>query len=100
MYLTLGRARPDRPPGDRVGDVLRGDRIEELAAHREAQIQDLEQQLARHSQAPLTSPESSRWGSLIIPFQPVVVRGFSKYTRMTTNRSSPSSRARSLSRLA
>ena len=26
----------------------------------------------------LTSPEPSRWGSLIRPFQPVVVRGFSK----------------------
>ena len=25
-----------------------------------------------------TSPESSRWGSLIMPFHPVVVRGFSK----------------------
>ena len=26
----------------------------------------------------LTSPEPSRWGSLIRPFQPIVVRGFSK----------------------
>ena len=26
----------------------------------------------------LTSPESSRWGSFIRPFHPVVVRGFSK----------------------
>ena len=32
---------------------------------------------ARRSPA-LTSPEPSRWGSLISPFQPVVVRGFSK----------------------
>jgi hypothetical protein len=34
-----------------------------------------------------TSPEPSRWGSLIIPFQPVVVRGFSKYTRIAMQRS-------------
>ena len=25
-----------------------------------------------------TSPDPSRWGSVIMPFQPVVVRGFSK----------------------
>ena len=30
---------------------------------------------------------SSRYGSLIRPFQPTVVRGFSKYTRMTISRS-------------
>ena len=31
-----------------------------------------------------TSPDPSRCGSLISPFQPVVVRGFSKYTRIAT----------------
>ena len=35
----------------------------------------------------------SRSGSLISPFQPTVVRGFSKYTRMTIS-SAPSSRSR------
>ena len=34
-----------------------------------------------------TSPEPSRCGSLMRPFQPVVVRGFSKYTRIATRRS-------------
>ena len=48
----------------------------------------------------LTSPESSRWGSLISPFHPVVVRGFSKYTRIATSRSSRSSLAFSARRSA
>ena len=47
-----------------------------------------------------TSPEPSRCGSLIMPFQPVVVRGFSKYTRIATHRSSDSSCALSASRRA
>ena len=34
-----------------------------------------------------TSPEPSRCGSLMRPFQPVVVRGFSKYTRIAMSRS-------------
>ena len=42
--LALGRAGADRPPGDRVGDVLRRDRVEELAADRQAEVEDLEQQ--------------------------------------------------------
>ena len=37
-----------------------------------------------------TSPEPSRPGSLIRPFQPRVERGFSKYTRITTSRPSES----------
>ena len=49
--LALGRARADRRPRDRVGDVLRRDRVEELAADRQAEAQDLEQQLARGGDA-------------------------------------------------
>ncbi|MNT87164.1 hypothetical protein D3C72_2275430 [compost metagenome] len=42
----------------------------------------------------------SMCGSLISPFQPTVVRGFSKYTRITTS-SSPAKRSRwTLSSLA
>ena len=48
----------------------------------------------------LTSPDPSRWGSLISPFQPVVVRGFSKYTRIATHSSSLSERAWPTKRLA
>ncbi len=39
------------------------------------------------------SKQSFMCGSLIRPFQPVVVRGFSKYTRMTTNSVSETSSA-------
>ena len=49
--LALRGARADRPPGDRVGDVLRRDRVEELAADREAELDHLEQQLAGDPQA-------------------------------------------------
>ena len=87
--LALGRARADRAPANGVGDVLRGDRVEELAADRQPSAEHLEQ----HARAPcrrpvLTSPEPSRCGSLIRPFQPIVVRGFSKYTRIAIRRSS------------
>ena len=46
----------------------------------------------------MRSPRCTSWlpsrpGSLIRPFQPTVVRGFSKYTRITTHRSSSSSAA-------
>ncbi len=51
MDLALGRARADRAPGDGVGDVLRRDRVEELAADRQSQREHLEQQLARGAQA-------------------------------------------------
>ncbi len=44
-----------------------------------AEVEDVQEQLACQIRRPvLTSPEPSRWGSLIRPFQPVVVRGFSK----------------------
>ena len=81
--LALGRARADRAPGDRVGDVLRRDRVEELGPDGEPELEHLEQQPAGEAQPFVpTSNEPSRCGSLIIPFQPVVVRGFSKYTRI------------------
>ena len=49
--LALGGARADRAPGDRVGDVLRRDRVEELAADRQPELDHLEQQLAGDPQA-------------------------------------------------
>jgi len=51
VRLALRGARADRPPGDRVGDVLRRDRVEELAADREAELDHFEQQLAGDPQA-------------------------------------------------
>ena len=76
--LTLRRARANRPPGDRVRDVLRGDRVQELAADRKVEVEHLEEKGPATRRPALTSPELSRWGSLMRPFQPVVVRGFSK----------------------
>ena len=44
--LALGRPGADGSPGDDVGDVLRRDRIEELAADRQPEIRHLDQQPA------------------------------------------------------
>ena len=49
--LALGRARADRPPRGQVGDVLRDLRVEELGSRRQAEIVDVEQQLARQPQS-------------------------------------------------
>ncbi len=49
--LALRRPRADRCPGDRVGDVLRGDRVEELAARGQPEPEHLEQQAPGHPQA-------------------------------------------------
>ena len=50
MDLALDGAGADRPPADGVGDVLRGDRIEELAADRQPECEHVEQQPPRHPQ--------------------------------------------------
>ena len=42
--LALGRASADRAPADGVGDVLGDDRVQELAADRNAEREDVEQQ--------------------------------------------------------
>src|SRR5829696_146928 len=44
--LALRRPSPDRSPRHDIGDVLRRDRVEELAASREAEVGHLEQQPA------------------------------------------------------
>ena len=49
VNLALGRPGADRPPGDRVGDVLRGDRVEELTADRQPEVEHLEQQVRGRS---------------------------------------------------
>jgi hypothetical protein len=56
MDLTLGGARADRAPRDCVGDVLGRDRVQELAAHRHAEAQHVQQQLARHVEAGVDVP--------------------------------------------
>ncbi len=79
MHLALGRARADGAPGDEVRDVLRRDHVEELAAGRQAHLVDAESSRPRARRRPsLMRKLPSRPGSLIRPFQPTVVRGFSK----------------------
>jgi hypothetical protein len=51
VHLALGGARADRAPCHQVGDVLRGDHVEELATGRQAEPVDLAQQAARGAQA-------------------------------------------------
>ncbi len=77
--LALGRARADRAPGDGVGDELRRDRVEELAARPAARAAIRSSSSCRARRSPsLMAKLPSRCGSLISPFQPTVVRGFSK----------------------
>jgi hypothetical protein len=49
--LALGGPGPDRAPAHLVGDVLRGDHVQEFAGRRHAQFVDLEQQRAGQAQA-------------------------------------------------
>ena len=61
--------------------------------------------ISRSSSRAIRKPErksnvSSMRGSLMSPFHPTVVRGFSKYTRMNTHSASPSSRRSAASRRA
>lgn len=51
MHLALRRARPDRPPGNQVRNVLRRNHVQEFAPRRQAQAVDVQQQLARHAHA-------------------------------------------------
>ena len=51
MDLALGRAGADRPPRDGVGDVLRRDRVEELAADGQPELDHGQEQAARPAQA-------------------------------------------------
>ncbi len=49
--LALDRPRADSAPADRVGDVLRHDRVQKLAADRESVLQDPQQHLPSDAQA-------------------------------------------------
>jgi len=48
--LALDRPRTDRRPAEKIGDVLRRDRIEHLAAAGHAEIVDLAEDRARQPQ--------------------------------------------------
>jgi hypothetical protein len=78
VHLRFGGARADGAPADQVGDVLRADHVQELGTGRQAQFVDVQQQFARMRRPSLMRKLLSMYGSLIRPFQPTVVRGFSK----------------------
>ena len=85
MRLRFGGARADGGPGDELGQVLRHDRIERFGPGGKPSSATYSSS-SRASRMPFSMwNESSRSGSLISPFQPTVVRGFSKYTRMTSS---------------
>ena len=78
MDLALRGAGADRAPGDQVRDVLGADGLKELGGGGQAEGGDLAQEArAARRPAAMSWLPSSR-GSLIRPFQPTVVRGFSK----------------------
>src|SRR6266550_4534924 len=58
VHLTLGRARAYRGPRDEVAGVLRGDRIDELARRRNADLDEIEQQAARQTKT-VVDPEGA-----------------------------------------
>ena len=49
--LALGGPGADRAPGHRVRDVLRGDRVQPFAAHRQAECNDVQQEPPGGAQA-------------------------------------------------
>jgi hypothetical protein len=51
VHLALCGASPNGAPGNEVAYVLRRDHIQKLAAGRQAQAVDIDQQLARDTQA-------------------------------------------------
>src|SRR5690606_13978246 len=51
VNLAFGSARTDGAPGHQVGNILRGDHVEEFAARRQAELVDFDQQLTRRAQA-------------------------------------------------
>ncbi len=51
VALALGGAGADGSPGDEAGEVLRGDHVEELGAGGDAQLVEVEQQVAGEAQA-------------------------------------------------
>ncbi len=82
MHLGLRGSSADGAPGDEVGGVLGADGVEELASRRGGPSLAISTRRVRAMRRPLLI-----WkllfmsGSLMSPFQPTVVRGFSKYTR-------------------
>ena len=78
MSLGFSGARANRRPGNQILQILRGNWIERFGRGRQTQVCNIQQQLATDAQPLFDLKRSSRWGSLISPFHPIDVLGFSK----------------------
>src|SRR6266536_2790185 len=68
--LALRRARADGAPRDEVRDVLRRDHVEVLAPRRQAQLVDVEEELAREPQAAVDGEAAVEAGVVDEPLPP------------------------------
>ena len=76
MHLGFGGTRANGAPAHQIGDILRGDHIEEFpAAGRPLSLMSSSSLRAMRNPS-LMRKLLSIWGSLMSPFQPTVVRGF------------------------
>ena len=91
MDLALGGARADGSPADQAGDVLRRDHVEEFGAGGHAHLGQIEEQVAREAQAVVDLVGLIEIWIVDEALPADVVRGFSKYTRITISRSLESS---------
>jgi len=91
--LRLGGAGADGGPADEVGDVLGVMGSSSSVASGEAKIQHVAQERAREAQAGGDVVRTVKMRIHDQAFQPTVVRGFSKYTRITIITRSDTSRA-------
>ena len=79
VRLALGGSGSYGAPRDEVGDVLRREGVEELGGGQGSPISPTSRRKRRARRRPSAMlQEPSRFGSLISPFHPTVVRGFSK----------------------
>ena len=63
-----------------------GYRVEVFGTYPDTQMRNVRQQLSGCHQSLVDANDPFKCGSLMKPFQPTVVRGFSKYTRMRMHR--------------
>ena len=78
VHLGFGGTGTDGAPAHQIRHVLRGDHVEEFGGGRQPHVVEIQQQLATDAQAVVDLAAVVEVGSLISPFQPTVVRGFSK----------------------
>ena len=76
--LRLRGACPDGAPADEIGEIEKAGGVEEFGGGGEPQSIDVEQHLACQMQSPIDVVAAVQVRIEDQPFQPTVVRGFSK----------------------